>query len=109
MQSIAPTLLFERIAAGHARPDEAWEGSVTSSLHFGSYDQTDSDSERDVITSVIADNDLEAQLDEESILAEHSQIAKSLEDLTQIVIHRRGMDVQAERGGDDNEILTVDC
>ncbi|KAK0429654.1 hypothetical protein EV421DRAFT_1914315 [Armillaria borealis] len=109
-RGIAPTLLFECIAAGHARLDEAWEKSITSSLHFGSNssDQTQSGSEGDVITSDIADSDLEAQLDEESVLAEHSQIAGSLEDLTQIVIHERGIDVQEERGGDDNEILTVD-
>ncbi|SJL13521.1 uncharacterized protein ARMOST_16965 [Armillaria ostoyae] len=109
-KGIAPTLLFERIAAGRAHLDEAWEGSVISSLHFGSHlsDQTQSDSEGDVMTSVIADSDLEAQLDEERVLAGDSQIAGSMEDLTQIVIYGRGIDIQTERGGDDNEILTVD-
>lgn len=75
MQGIAPTLLFERIAAGRARPDNAWEesdnmeGSVISSLHFESLsnDQSQLDSERDVITSVTADSDLEAQLNEEGV------------------------------------------
>ncbi|PBL04057.1 hypothetical protein ARMGADRAFT_1070542 [Armillaria gallica] len=33
---IAPMLLVERVAAGHARPDDSWKGSVmTSPLHFG--------------------------------------------------------------------------
>ncbi|KAK0479611.1 hypothetical protein IW261DRAFT_1478338 [Armillaria novae-zelandiae] len=35
-RGIAPTLLLGRVAAGHARPDDSWKGSViTSSLHFG--------------------------------------------------------------------------
>ncbi|PBL01875.1 hypothetical protein ARMGADRAFT_1023267 [Armillaria gallica] len=78
-RGIAPTLIFERIAAGRAHPDNAWEesdnieGSVISSLHFGSLsnDQSQSDSEGDVITSVTADSDLEAQLNEEGVSAVH--------------------------------------
>ncbi len=35
MQGIAPTLLVGRVASGHSRPDDAWKGSVLSSLHFG--------------------------------------------------------------------------
>ncbi len=35
MQGIAPTLLVGRVAAGHARPDDSWQGSIMSSLHFG--------------------------------------------------------------------------
>ncbi len=34
LQGIAPTLIVGRVAAGHARPDESWEGSISSSLHF---------------------------------------------------------------------------
>ncbi|KAK0234080.1 hypothetical protein IW262DRAFT_1488301 [Armillaria fumosa] len=34
-RGIAPTLLIGRVAAGHARPDDSWHGSITSSLHFG--------------------------------------------------------------------------
>ncbi|KAK0435176.1 hypothetical protein EV421DRAFT_1253548 [Armillaria borealis] len=34
-QGIAPTLLVGRVAAGHARSDQSWQGSVMSSLHFG--------------------------------------------------------------------------
>ncbi|PBL03624.1 hypothetical protein ARMGADRAFT_1157714 [Armillaria gallica] len=34
-RGVAPTLLVGRIAAGHARPDDSWEGSMIShSLHF---------------------------------------------------------------------------
>ncbi len=35
MQGIAPTLIVGRVASGHARPDDAWKGSILSSLHFG--------------------------------------------------------------------------
>ncbi|SJK98327.1 uncharacterized protein ARMOST_01592 [Armillaria ostoyae] len=35
VRGIAPTLLVGRVAAGHARSDESWQGSVMSSLHFG--------------------------------------------------------------------------
>ncbi|PBK76389.1 hypothetical protein ARMSODRAFT_1078534 [Armillaria solidipes] len=36
-RGIAPTLLIGRIAAGHARPDDSWQGSMVSgSLHFRS-------------------------------------------------------------------------
>ncbi len=35
LKGIAPTLIVGRVAAGHARPDESWKESITSSLHFG--------------------------------------------------------------------------
>ncbi|PBK65026.1 hypothetical protein ARMSODRAFT_961588 [Armillaria solidipes] len=35
IRGIAPTLIVGRVASGHARPDDAWKGSVLSSLHFG--------------------------------------------------------------------------
>ncbi|KAK0472004.1 hypothetical protein IW261DRAFT_821485 [Armillaria novae-zelandiae] len=34
-RGIAPTLLVGRVAAGHARSDESWRGSIMSSIHFG--------------------------------------------------------------------------
>ncbi|KAK0200630.1 hypothetical protein DFS33DRAFT_1278035 [Desarmillaria ectypa] len=37
-RGIAPTLLVKRVAAGHARPDDSWQGSVISgSLRFGGH------------------------------------------------------------------------
>ncbi|KAK0234198.1 hypothetical protein IW262DRAFT_1506271 [Armillaria fumosa] len=37
-RGIAPTLLVGRVAAGHARPDDSWQGSVISgSIHFGTH------------------------------------------------------------------------
>ncbi|KAK0216475.1 hypothetical protein EDD85DRAFT_1029821 [Armillaria nabsnona] len=37
-RGIAPTLLVGRVAAGHARPDDTWQGNVISgSLRFGSH------------------------------------------------------------------------
>ncbi|PBK61406.1 hypothetical protein ARMSODRAFT_1025725 [Armillaria solidipes] len=37
-RGISPTLIIGRVAAGHARPDDSWQGSVISgSLRFGSH------------------------------------------------------------------------
>ncbi|KAK0465817.1 hypothetical protein IW261DRAFT_1574655 [Armillaria novae-zelandiae] len=36
MRGVAPTLIVARVASGHARPDDSWNGSVMSSLDFGS-------------------------------------------------------------------------
>ncbi|SJL14772.1 uncharacterized protein ARMOST_18240 [Armillaria ostoyae] len=37
-RGIAPTLLVGRVAAGHARPDDSWQGSVISgALRFGNH------------------------------------------------------------------------
>ncbi|KAK0183907.1 hypothetical protein F5146DRAFT_1077014 [Armillaria mellea] len=35
-RGVAPTLLVGRVASGHARPDESWQGRMMSSLRFGS-------------------------------------------------------------------------
>ncbi|KAK0486750.1 hypothetical protein EDD18DRAFT_1110977 [Armillaria luteobubalina] len=56
-RGIAPTLIVGRVAAGHARPKESWEGSISSSLHFGhnseaqSQGSIDSDIEGGTVTS----------------------------------------------------------
>ncbi|SJK98325.1 uncharacterized protein ARMOST_01590 [Armillaria ostoyae] len=34
-RGIAPTLLVGRVATGHSRSEQSWQGSVMSSLHFG--------------------------------------------------------------------------
>ncbi|KAK0471806.1 hypothetical protein IW261DRAFT_1611919 [Armillaria novae-zelandiae] len=49
-RGIAPTLIVGRVAAGHTRPDESWEGSISSSLHFGhnSEDQSQGTIDSDV-------------------------------------------------------------
>ncbi|KAG7442562.1 uncharacterized protein BT62DRAFT_375447 [Guyanagaster necrorhizus] len=40
IRGIAPTLIVGRVASGHSRPDETWEGSAISSLHFGTRNHT---------------------------------------------------------------------
>ncbi len=59
MQAIAPTLLVGRVAAGHARPDDSWQGSVISSLRFGAHSKADTETYSQVDSMV--DNNLEAQ------------------------------------------------
>ncbi len=43
-------MIVGRVAAGHARPEESWEGSITSSLRFGyqSEDQSQATVESDI-------------------------------------------------------------
>ncbi|KAK0224679.1 hypothetical protein EDD85DRAFT_981582 [Armillaria nabsnona] len=61
-RGIAPTLLIGRVAAGHARPNDSWNGSIVSSLHFGqSQSQT---STQDSMFTINLDNDPEAQVEQ---------------------------------------------
>ncbi|KAK0445281.1 uncharacterized protein EV420DRAFT_1768027 [Desarmillaria tabescens] len=62
-RGIAPTLLIGRVAAGHARPDDSWEGSIMSSLHFGQ-GQSQTSIQEDSIISINLDSDLEAQAEQ---------------------------------------------
>ncbi|KAK0497473.1 hypothetical protein EDD18DRAFT_1162374 [Armillaria luteobubalina] len=59
---IAPTLLVGRVAAGHARPDDSWQGSILSSLRFEAHPKAD-DETYSHATSMV-DNDLEVQSNE---------------------------------------------
>ncbi|KAK0184145.1 hypothetical protein F5146DRAFT_1125885 [Armillaria mellea] len=58
IRGIAPTLIVGRVASGHARPDDAWKGSVLSSLHFGTCNRaptqasTQYSNERDEMSSI---------------------------------------------------------
>ncbi|KAK0458440.1 uncharacterized protein EV420DRAFT_355565 [Desarmillaria tabescens] len=45
IRGVAPTLLVGRIASGLSRPDDAWKGSVLSSLQFGSRRRAHTDTE----------------------------------------------------------------
>ncbi|KAK0461589.1 hypothetical protein IW261DRAFT_204993 [Armillaria novae-zelandiae] len=63
MRGIAPTLLVGRVAAGHARADDSWKGSViTAPLRFGQ-DETEKSSQE---YSMAVDDDVEAQLGRDS-------------------------------------------
>ncbi|KAK0479663.1 hypothetical protein IW261DRAFT_1478544 [Armillaria novae-zelandiae] len=58
-RGIAPTFLVGRVAAGHARPDESWQGGIIEpSLRFAT-DSGDRHSQEDAMT--ILSDDLEAQ------------------------------------------------
>ncbi|KAK0465881.1 uncharacterized protein EV420DRAFT_798892 [Desarmillaria tabescens] len=95
-RGIAPTLLVGRVAAGHARPDESWKGSVISgTLRFHRTQTRGQNSERDCMSS-----DLEAQqegLDDEY---DHCPLTESQEDArldSEGVIHED----RRERNGED--------
>ncbi|KAK0185109.1 hypothetical protein F5146DRAFT_1144315 [Armillaria mellea] len=58
-RGIAPTLLVGRVAAGHARPDDSWEGSVMTSLRFGE-ERVQESAQEGTLISINLD-DVEAQ------------------------------------------------
>ncbi|KAK0184678.1 hypothetical protein F5146DRAFT_1169748 [Armillaria mellea] len=60
-KGIAPTLLIGRVAAGHARPDDSWHGSIVSSLRFGQLGGRNQTSTQDSMIAINLDDDLEAQ------------------------------------------------
>ncbi|KAK0219946.1 hypothetical protein IW262DRAFT_1461099 [Armillaria fumosa] len=64
MRGIAPTLLVGRVAAGHARPDDSWQGSIISrSLRFGTDSQSSNQgiSQENGLQVLRFHHDLEAQ------------------------------------------------
>ncbi|KAK0457393.1 uncharacterized protein EV420DRAFT_1644146 [Desarmillaria tabescens] len=63
---IAPTLLAGRVAAGHARRDDTWQGSIVSSLRFEAHPQAGSQttSQESSMADDILNNDLEAQTEQ---------------------------------------------
>ncbi|KAK0219465.1 hypothetical protein EDD85DRAFT_1029040 [Armillaria nabsnona] len=66
-RGVALTLLIGRVAAGQARPDDSWEGSVMSSLQF-ERDIEQMGSQDDATQSVTVDNDLEVPPEREDNL-----------------------------------------
>ncbi|KAK0235480.1 hypothetical protein EDD85DRAFT_843152 [Armillaria nabsnona] len=60
---VAPTLLVGRVAAGQARPDDSWEGSIISSLRFEVHPQAGSQtsSQESFMTDDTLESDLEPQ------------------------------------------------
>ncbi|KAK0465972.1 uncharacterized protein EV420DRAFT_804413 [Desarmillaria tabescens] len=88
-RGVAPTLLVGRVAAGHARPDDSWQGSIKSSLRFGTH-PGGPNSQQDIITS----GDLEAQreTDDWDEFGHHSLVWSSQEDIANegVIVSREG-------------------
>ncbi|KAK0500970.1 hypothetical protein EDD18DRAFT_786092 [Armillaria luteobubalina] len=59
-RGVAPTLLVGRVAAGHARPDDSWEGSIVTSLRFGQR-RGQENAQEDTLISISLFDDVEAQ------------------------------------------------
>ncbi|KAK0194506.1 hypothetical protein F5146DRAFT_439460 [Armillaria mellea] len=68
----APTLLIGRVAAGQARPDDSWQGSVMLSLRFGQ-DSEQIGSQDNATQSVTVNNDLEVLREGEGSLERVSE------------------------------------
>ncbi|KAK0228057.1 hypothetical protein IW262DRAFT_1490166 [Armillaria fumosa] len=75
IRGVAPTLLVERVASGHSRPDDSWKGGTISSLYFGTdrrtQTSTKTSAEEDVMRSDNCVHDVEAQA-----LADRSDVEK---------------------------------
>ncbi|KAK0222585.1 hypothetical protein EDD85DRAFT_960217 [Armillaria nabsnona] len=99
-RGIAPTLLVGRVAAGHARPDDSWEGSVISgSIHFG----TDSVGQDSQLGSMMSD-DLEAQAaqsERDEKYGHHARADSKGDTCLQSVVHEDGTEVQLPEISDD--------
>ncbi|KAK0478596.1 hypothetical protein EDD18DRAFT_873141 [Armillaria luteobubalina] len=86
-KGVAPTVIIGRVAAGHARPDDSWQGTIASSLRFGAgpRGQTQTSFWQDsMATSAILDDDLEAQ-QEQNNEYDHHIPAESKEDDPNII------------------------
>ncbi|SJL13658.1 uncharacterized protein ARMOST_17105 [Armillaria ostoyae] len=75
-RGIAPTLLVGRVAAGHARPDDSWQGSIVSSLHFGTL-PGGQNSQQSTMTTWNEDLEAQREIDDE---IDHRALAYSQED-----------------------------
>ncbi|KAK0465889.1 uncharacterized protein EV420DRAFT_1636451 [Desarmillaria tabescens] len=95
-----PALLVGRVAAGHARPDDSWQGSMISgSLHF----RTRSGGQNSQQNSFTISDDLEGHEREDEHT--HHMLKGSREDtVNKIVVCRDGPEVRLERLGDSQFI-----
>ncbi|KAK0501044.1 hypothetical protein EDD18DRAFT_788412 [Armillaria luteobubalina] len=65
-RGIAPTFLVGRVAAGHARPDESWQGGIIEpSLRFAT-ESRDRHSQQDVMTTLIDDREAQLEINDAS-------------------------------------------
>ncbi|PBK60838.1 hypothetical protein ARMSODRAFT_1090023 [Armillaria solidipes] len=101
---IAPTLLVGRVAAGHARPDDSWQGSVISgSIHFGTHSRGQNSQQDSMMSS-----NFEAQAAEQNIDDEygHPTMMDFQEDLVNKgSVHEdshKALQERVEDGGDIN-------
>ncbi|KAK0187418.1 hypothetical protein F5146DRAFT_1124076 [Armillaria mellea] len=103
-RGIAPTLLIGRVAAGHAHPDDSWQGSVMSSLHFGGHSK---DSPTQTLASVTVDSDPEVQKEKDTI--SHPTLINSHEGaVVEDVMQQDDVEVQADRPtGIDSDVILL--
>ncbi|PBK60846.1 hypothetical protein ARMSODRAFT_1065937 [Armillaria solidipes] len=99
-RGVAPTLLVGRVAAGHARPDDSWHGSVISgSLHFGTHSRSQNSQQDSMMSS-----DLEAQVAQQDIndKSGHFSMVDSQEDpANKGPVHEDSPEALGERVEDD--------
>ncbi|PBK93592.1 hypothetical protein ARMGADRAFT_1062978 [Armillaria gallica] len=109
-RGIAPTLLIGRVAAGHARPDDSWQGSVMSSLHFGGHHEDSTTQtishQNGSLANAILDSELGVQQGKDTMSC--PIIPSSQEDaIMESVIQQDNLEAQPDRptGNDSGVIL----
>ncbi|PBK60879.1 hypothetical protein ARMSODRAFT_1026150 [Armillaria solidipes] len=100
-RGIAPTLLVGRVAAGHAHPDDSWEGSVMSSLRFEG-DQSLISSREDTATSVILDLEAQGEINDE-----YGHRAWMGSQGEESIIRGNDLEAQMERQDDDPNVIVI--
>ncbi|KAK0234203.1 hypothetical protein IW262DRAFT_138968 [Armillaria fumosa] len=108
-KGISPTLVIGRIAAGHACPDDSWQGSSMFSLHFGttSRNQTQT-SPQGSVTNSILDDDLEAQQEQNNEYGHHIPAESEEEAANKSVMYKDIMENQKNELEDGpNTIISV--
>ncbi|PBK59337.1 hypothetical protein ARMSODRAFT_983141 [Armillaria solidipes] len=109
-RGIAPTLLIGRVAAGHARPDDSWQGSVLSSLHFGGHHEGSTTQtishQKGSLANAILDSELGVQQEKDTMSC--PIVLSSQEDaILESVIQQDDLEAQSDRptGNDSGVIL----
>ncbi|KAK0209231.1 hypothetical protein DFS33DRAFT_1308554 [Desarmillaria ectypa] len=99
-RGIAPTLLVGRVAAGHARPDDSWQGNIASSLRFGTHPRGQGSQQDSSATS----DDLEAQLEGDGEYSHPTSIASTTDDG---LVHQDNRETHPEGLADDSDAITI--
>ncbi|KAK0234228.1 hypothetical protein IW262DRAFT_140234 [Armillaria fumosa] len=103
-RGIAPTLLVGRVAAGHARPDDSWEGSVMSSLRFDGGQSLTSACE-DAATAVMLDLEAQGQINVE--YGHCAWTGSQGDSANEIIVRGDVLKAQTDRQGDDPNAIVV--
>ncbi|KAK0209250.1 hypothetical protein DFS33DRAFT_1272286 [Desarmillaria ectypa] len=94
-RGVAPTLLVGRVAAGHARTDDSWQGSVVSgSLRFGEHSDSQSSQQYSTMSE-----DIEVQQERDDQTSNHTSKDSQEGVLDEGAIRGNNVEAEADTGG----------